>query len=286
MSRTLSLLNQIITPEAQELARQEEMKGADPVAFLLKENLVTPKTLLAFLSKHYMIPYIELDRYHPSEEAVASISEEIARQFTVMPLFLLEGRIYLAMSNPEALDVLDNLRHITGKVVEPVLATISDIEAAINLHYLTQERTARAMKTFSDDQMDQQAAPAESEVVLEDEEVPVIKLINYIFPQAIILGASDLPLEAFHDRIMLRYRVDGVLHEFPPPPVHLYRSLISRIKIISNLDLAEKRLPQDGRASFQVHDREYDLRVSIIPNLNGEGAVIRILDLHGMLKLF
>lgn len=285
MPRWLNLLGELLSPEVLELARQEDEKGLDPVTFLIKENLIEPKVLLDTLSKNLKIPYLELELYHPDEDAVSKISEETARRLMVLPLFQIDSDFYVAISDPENLHAQDHLRHMTGLSIYPVLATRLDIEAAINKFFLTPEKSAKAMGAFAERTEKAPAATLpETELVLEDEEAPAIKLLNYIFYQAVNLGASDIHLEAFADHTLLRYRVDGVLHEFPPPPLHLYRAVVSRIKILSNLDVAEKRLPQDGRTTIQVNERNYDLRISILPNLHGEGVVIRILDLHGMLK--
>jgi len=284
MLRWLNLLNEVLSPEVLDLARQEDGKGNDPVSFLLKENLIEPQRLLGILSKHFRLPYLELEHYHPDEDSVSKVAEETARRLMSLPLFQIESDLYVAISDPDNLHVQDHLRHLTGLTINLVLASRIDIENAINKFYLTPEKSAKAMGAFAENLRISESSLPETEVVLEDEDAPAIKLLNYIFYQAVNLGASDIHLEAFAERTMLRYRVDGVLHEFPPPPMHLYKAVVSRIKILSNLDVAEKRLPQDGRTTIQVNERQYDLRVSVIPNLYGEGVVIRILDLHGMLK--
>ena len=210
--------------------------------------------------------------------ALAVVAHEVARRFGVIPLFLLEDHLYLAVSNPMDLQAQDFIRQLTRKTIEPVLATRADIEDALSRHYLGKERSAQAMGAIASRKPEGLVELPESTVRLEDEDAPVIKLVNYMLSQAVHLGASDIHLEPFSQKASLRYRVDGILHEFPPPPLHLFRSLVSRIKIISNLDISERRLPQDGRTTVRVNERDYDLRVSIIPNMHGEGVVIRILD--------
>ncbi len=223
-----------------------------------------------------------LEKFHPQPEAVALVSEELARKFGVMPLFIDAGSLYLAVANPDDISSQDYLQTLTGLTIEPLATTRSDLEAALNRLFLTQEHSARAMQAQAVEEVRGDSGPA---VVVEDSKAPAIQLVNYILGQAINMGASDIHLEPFPNRVMLRYRVDGVLHEFPAPPLHLARALVSRFKILSALDVAERRLPQDGRAQFTHNNAPYDLRVSIIPNLHGEGVVVRILDTHGGGKL-
>jgi len=223
-----------------------------------------------------------LEKFHPQKEAVALISEELARKFGVMPLFIDAGSLYLAVANPDDISSQDYLQTLTGLTIEPLATTRGELDAALNRLFLTHEHSARAMQAAEPTSLAAEAAPS---VVVEDSRAPAIQLVNYILGQAINLGASDIHLEPFPSRVMLRYRVDGVLHEFPAPPLHLARALVSRFKILSSLDVAERRLPQDGRASFTHNNVPYDLRVSIIPNLHGESVVVRILDTHGGGKL-
>ena len=248
--------------------------GGDPVSFLLNNNIISAKKILTALSHYYDLPSLDVEYYHPEKEALLEISEEIARRFSLLPLFIMEESLYVALFDPDDLTALDYISQLTGFTVETVLALKPSIETAINHHYLSQDQAARRMTDFEEKEKKKEKVTSE-EIQFQDEDAPAIKLVNYILSQAVNLGTSDIHLEAFPDKVMLRYRIDGILHEFPPPPLHLYRAIVSRIKIISNLDVAEHRLPQDGRASFEVKAQEYDLRVSIIPNLHEEGVVIR-----------
>lgn len=278
MATWLDSLQDKISSTDLDTLRIEAMEGRDPIDFIMERKLLPYQSLLLVMSEHYRIPSLRLASYHPDEKAVSRINEEVARRFHVLPLFELDGHLYVAMTDPEDLQAQDYLKQLTGMFIEPVIVTRKGISEAINRVFLTKEQTARAMETF-DEKKDE--AGDELIVRLEDEEAPVIKLVNYIITQAVNLTASDIHIEAFPERVLLRYRIDGILHEFPPPPFHLYRALVSRIKIISNLDVAERRMPQDGRSTFQVGGKRFDLRVSVIPNVYGEGVVIRILDTEG-----
>jgi type IV pilus assembly protein PilB len=281
MTDWLKYLEGKLAPEILNRAAGAKAQKTGPAEFLFSQETVPAEVVLAAMSRHYRLPFIRLPAYHAEQESVSRIKEEVARRFLVLPLFRQDDRLYVALSNPEDLQAQDFLRQLTGLHIEPVLASPQDLEGAINRNYLTREKTAETMGAFEETT----AAPTEEgKIRIEDEEAPAIKLVNYIFSQAINLKASDIHLESFAEKALLRYRVDGVLHEFPPPPLHLMKAIVSRIKIISNMDVAERRLPQDGRASFAVDGVPYDLRVSIIPNLHGEGVVIRILDTTGMKK--
>lgn len=279
MDTWLELLKEQLGQEHFDKALKEQDEGKDAATYLLHNRLADKKAILRAMSDYYKVPYLELEYYHPDNDVVLKISEETARRLSALPLFEFQEHIYIALTEPDNLRTQDYLNQLTGSTVDPVIVLQSDLEASINRAYLTQEQAAQKMEHF---EIPKEEKPEiDIQLRIEDEEAPAIKLVNYIFSQAINLNSSDIHLEAFPARLMLRYRVDGVLHEFPPPPLQLYRSIVSRIKILSNLDVTERRLPQDGRASFSVNNREYDLRVSVLPNLHGEGVVIRILDKQG-----
>ncbi|MEQ8226075.1 MAG: GspE/PulE family protein, partial [Candidatus Eremiobacterota bacterium] len=265
-------------PDIKEKAIKEEDEGRDIATFLL-DNKVSRKDVLSAMSHYYKLPSLDLEYYHPDIDATGKITEDVARRFLIVPLFQLDDKLYVALKDPDNLTTQDYIRQMTGLEVEPVLSVEPDLNMAINRIYLTKEETAKKMVGYKQEKVEKK--PVEAQIRIEDDEAPAIKLVNYMLTQAINLGASDIHLEPFPEKVMLRYRVDGVLHEFPPPPFDIFRAVVSRIKIISNMDVAERRLPQDGRSSINVNNRDYDLRVSIIPNVNGEGVVIRILDTGG-----
>lgn len=278
MDSWLDFIKNKIDPDIMEKAIKEEVEGRDIATFLL-DNKVSRKDVLSAMSNYYKLPSLDLEYYHPDRDATGKITEDVARRFLIVPLFQLDDKLYVALKDPDNLTTQDYIRQMTGLEVEPVLSVEPDLNMAINRIYLTKEETAKKMVGYKQEKVEKK--PVEAQIRIEDDEAPAIKLVNYMLTQAINLGASDIHLEPFPEKVMLRYRVDGVLHEFPPPPVHIFRAVVSRIKIISNMDVAERRLPQDGRSGINVNNRDYDLRVSIIPNVNGEGVVIRILDTGG-----
>lgn len=283
MNQWLDLLKSDISADYVEKVGKELADGRCVADYLIDNKIVTKKKLLSALSRHFNLPSVDLDQYEPDPHTVAIVSESIARRFMIVPLFDVDDTLYIATTNPVNFVSQDYVSKTTGLHVESVLAVEGALIALLNRLYLTREKTAEAMGTYTEKEQ-RDIFPGEIELGAEDVDAPAIKLVNYILRQAINLESSDIHLEPFPTHILLRYRVDGILHEFPPPPLHIYRALVSRIKIISNLDVAERRLPQDGRSTFTAGDKEFDLRISIIPNVHGEGVVIRILDTHGARK--
>lgn len=249
-------------------------------AMLVSNKLATKVEVLRARSRYYRVPSLQLAGYSPSLEAVESLSEEQARKLQVMPLFCLQERLYVAMADPNDLRCEDFLRKLTGKRVKPILADSDEIDAIITRKYLTtkqDEPTALEVKA----KQREAAQPTDggsADRSFAEEQSPVVKTVWRLIRQGIRLGASDIHLEPEKEYVSLRYRIDGVLHSFEAPDKAEFSAVVSRVKIISQLDIAEKRLPQDGRVSVTMENREFDLRVSILPNVHGEGVCIRILD--------
>jgi len=280
MTEWLDSLVGLVHGELLDQARALANQGGDPAEFLLGRQDVPVGQVLASLSRHHGLPTILLATYRPQQEALDRITEDFSRRFTVLPLFLHKDRVFLATAEPAELTVEDFVRRKTGLTMEPVVALRADIEKAINRFYLTGQRTAETVKTLST-RKTAEVTPATPSLPTqgpaEDPDAPSIKLANHILSTGVRLGASDIHLEPFEDRASLRYRLDGILRDHPAPPLDLLRAVTSRIKILANLDVSERRLPQDGRVTTTVDGKEYDLRVSIIPNLFGESVVIRVL---------
>jgi type IV pilus assembly protein PilB len=260
---------------------QQLRRAAEPLEMVLERKWASESEAFQAASLHYNCPVLSLRRYQPDPETVRLLSEQQARRVRSVPLFRVGNRLYLAVSDPENLQNQDFVAQLTGYVVEPVLALSKDIDEALNRSMITDERSSQTLEAITADVVGETKVVQQS-AVIEDRDVPTVKLVDHIIMQAIRLGASDLHLEAFPHKVLLRYRIDGQLREFPAPPKAVYAAVVSRIKITSNLDIAERRLPQDGRASIYVDDKKYDLRVSIIPNVHGEGIVIRILNPHAV----
>lgn len=227
-------------------------------------------TLMEIAEQHRM-GFVHLERYRAEKEAVGLVPYEVANKLQVLPLFCDEGRLALAVIRPEDLSAQDFVGRLTGLEVEPVLAEEDALHQALIHYYVAEGYSGLAWGRRASQAIDR--APSAEVELPEAADAPVARLFENLVAQAIQLRASDLHLEISQGQPRLRYRIDGVLNDFEAPPVQVYPALVSRIKILANLDISEKRRPQDGRIT--LHGRE--LRVSIIPYIDGEGAVIRVL---------
>ncbi len=268
-----------LTGEQQSGARNAAEEGDSSEAWLLTRSLVQERDILRAKSSFFRLPYVTLSGYHPSQEAIELITEEQARKLGVIPLFCLQERIFVAMSDPYDLRCEDFIRKLTGRRVKPVLASSEDIKQAITRKYLAAQQGTvfipQSQLAAEDDDDDQEQEAGEG---LSELRSPVVKAVWKVISQAIRLGASDIHLEPDKAQVFLRYRIDGMLHDYPPPDYNSYSAIVSRIKVISSMDIAERRLPQDGRVSVDLEGKTYDLRVSLLPNVHGEGICIRVLD--------
>lgn len=214
------------------------------------------------------LPFVHLERYSVDTGLLALIPVDVARTLRVLPLFRDAERLALGMARPDDLAAHDYVRRLTGLEVEPVLIDEAALEHTLTELYVGGGHAAQSWAQRASQSLDANAAGLDA---LRDS--PVARLFEHLVEQGVHLRASDIHLETAHNQTRLRYRVDGVLHDFPPPPQDVYPALVSRIKILAQLDIAEKRRPQDGRISLGGRE----LRVSIIPFLDGEGVVVRLL---------
>jgi type IV pilus assembly protein PilB len=268
----------------------------------LKLGIITESELASALGTQLMMPYAshraELMQPRKDQELNELVPYEFAKKSLVLPLAKNGNVLTCAVFDPLDFIMLDNLKQITNCDVSLVIATKSDLNKAIDDFYTHQggetmldkevERSyaetlpvQKAEKTFD---REVESELSIDRLVQKAEEAPVIKLVDLIIRQAIDEKASDIHIEPFKDRLEIRYRIDGVLYQIPPPASHLQLAIVSRVKILAKLDIAEKRLPQDGNISAKLEDRVVDLRVSTIPTVWGEKVVMRILD-KGAVKL-
>jgi type IV pilus assembly protein PilB len=270
---------------AQELLELAERNDRSYEDVLLERGAVDEGSLLWAVSRDVNLPAIDVERVAADPDALATLDQEYALHFGVLPLSRIGNILTLAVSNPFDIIKLDDLRMLTNCELRPVVGTERAIRRAIQAAYNPDE--AR-METLFQDLED--AGSVEVAKQEEDEEVdlaaisddeggsPVVKLVNLLVANAVREGASDIHIEPFEKYVRVRYRKDGVLHEVPAPPKSLHNSVISRIKVMSGLDIAERRIPQDGKFQVRYEGRQIDFRVSILPTVHGEKAVLRILD--------
>lgn len=230
---------------------------------------------------------LKVSEYEIKPDALARISPSVARIYTIMPIKISGNTITIATTNPDNIRLLDDLRFMLNVEVEAVYSTEDEIKKAIEKYY--GQETVDFLKQIEqqikgiDEEKEEKLDLDKDEVDIEDlrrmaEEAPTIRLLNLILSRAMRERASDIHFEPFEDQFKIRYRIDGVLYEMPAPPKHLGMAISSRVKVISGLDIAERRIPQDGRISLRVGERELDLRVSTLPTVFGESIVMRVLD--------
>jgi type IV pilus assembly protein PilB len=277
------LRNQVLSTdqlaEAQTLAQQTAAKLQD---VLVKLGYATADQVMSAIAEEHGLPFVNLAEVSIPPAVVELVPESVARENVVLPLSVEDnGSLKIIMSDPQDFDTVQKLQFILNKELQPVLAPREQIIESINRHYgqTETESVDSMLAEFTDtaiDFTDTEAARQAADQV--DADAPVVKLVNLIIQEAVSLRASDIHIEPFADRIRIRYRIDGMLVERDSPPRRLLAPILSRIKIMGNIDIAEKRRPQDGRIKVNIQGRHYDLRVSILPTTNGQSAVMRILD--------
>ncbi len=280
-----------ITQEQLEIAL-ETQRGL-PSAEQLGDTLVnlgylSQKDKWRSLAEQWGVEFVELETFPIDKDVVTLVSQEICRRYKVIPISRALGRVVVAMYDPNNIYAIDTLRIILGGEVEPVMAEEEDILGAISRHYQNdqggREAVESALKDIDIEDIVVQQAPEESDELSVNQlrelvdEAPVVRLANLILSQAVKDGASDIHIEPTKTAMRVRNRVDGVLQEAMQLPRKVQSALVSRLKIMSNMDIAEKRAPQDGRISILIDGKQWDFRVSTLPASFGEKIVLRILD--------
>jgi type IV pilus assembly protein PilB len=280
----------LITADQLRQALGEQKGKADKLgSVLVRQGSLTEEQLIGFLSRQYGIPSITLLNIDIDPDTLRLVPVHIAKKYEVLPVKRIGSTLTLAMSDPTNVFALDDIAFMTNLQILPVVAPQAAIRKVLDRAY-----DAVQPGSSMTDMMSEITRDATNIEILEDEqasaqvdvfelkesadEAPVVKLVNMVFVDAIRKGASDLHWEPYEKTFRVRFRIDGVLHEMLSPPKRLEPAIISRLKIMSNLDISERRLPQDGRIKLRYGSREIDFRVSVLPTIFGEKAVLRILD--------
>ncbi|NLN63759.1 MAG: Flp pilus assembly complex ATPase component TadA, partial [Myxococcales bacterium] len=267
--------------QAQEL---QKTSGDNLGKSLAKLGYISDKTVTDFIAQQYNVPAIDLEQYEVDPEILSLIPKEVAERHKILPVSRAGTSLVVAMMDPTNLHAIDDIKFLTGYNVEPVVASQSAIEEALGRHYASPLASYdEVMEGFNDEEFEIGGEMEEGVTALElekmTEDAPVVRLVNLILVNAIKKGASDIHVEPYEKALRVRYRVDGVLLEEMKPPLKLKNAITSRLKIMSRLDIAERRLPQDGRIKLKLgQGREMDFRVSVLPTLFGEKVVLRLLD--------
>jgi type IV pilus assembly protein PilB len=265
---------------AQATAEQERL-GRTLGRVLIDLGMVKETDLVAALARQVGLDYVDLTDQHIDPAAASLVSEQVARRYRAMPIGFEDGRLIVAMSDPSNVFALDDIRTITGMDVKPVVATAGDIEAAIR-RYGQFEQSVEDISAEASSQADDGVKDLD-EIEAAVEDAPIVRLVNLLITQAVADRASDIHIEPAERDIRIRYRIDGVLHEVMRSPKNIQAGLISRLKVMADINIAERRVPQDGRIGLVVGGKAVDLRVATLPTVYGEKVVIRILDKSSVL---
>lgn len=270
-------------------AREDaDRSGEGVIDTLVSRGVLTPANVAQAKAAQFGVEFVEVGELRISDDVLKAVPRHIAKKYGVVPIALFENTVTVALGDPSDLETLDSLRMLLNMDVEPRVASPDDIEGAINRYYGSKGDESAVSKMIQDitEGEIQISTLAEVQAVddgsVVDADAPIIKLVNSVIVDAFKMRASDIHLEPLGKKFRLRYRIDGMLHEMKSPPKRLQASMISRLKIMSNMSISEKRIPQDGRIQSNVGTRMIDLRVSCLPTNHGESIVMRILDKEGL----
>jgi type IV pilus assembly protein PilB len=281
----LLVREKLISLQQLRQAQEEQRKGGGNLGYALaKLGYISDNEITNFLSTQYRVPAVNLDEYEIDPDMTKLVSKEVCEKHKIIPLSRSGAALVVAMADPTNLHAIDDIKFLTGFNVEPVVSSETGILGAI-------ERAYNVTAAQNYDDMLQEFADENVEVSMDAEDInvlelekqaegaPVVRLVNAILLNAIKKGASDIHIEPYERNVRVRYRIDGVLIEEMQPPLKLKNAIASRLKIMSSLDIAERRLPQDGRIKLKMgKGKEMDFRVSVLPTIWGEKIVMRLLD--------
>jgi len=289
----LLVKDNVITQEELEAAlKKQEENGASLGRILIDMGLASEWEIAAALGKQLNVPFITLSHYEIDPQILASIPAEIVKRYQIVPVDKTGDTLTIALSDPSNIFLLDELKLLTKCNIVPVISFESDIKEAIERYYGGDESNLNEMlKDISDEDIEPTQEVEEvtteedttEDLSVQPDDAPVIQLVNSIIAEAIKARASDIHIEPMEKSLRVRYRIDGVLQEVTPPPKKFQNAITSRIKILSEMDIAERRLPQDGRFKVRMNNKVIDFRVSTCPTAFGEKVVIRILDRSSLL---
>lgn len=273
--------------DLQKALKVQREKGGSLSDILVDLGYISKSDLMVALSHELGIPPINLSRYKIDPNVIKLLPKKIAKRYQIMPISKMGNTLVVAMVDPLNIFAIDDVKAITGYNISPIITADRDIKEAISQYYEESaftaiEKIVGDMKDTSDINMLEERTPQEmqdsSDLLRMTQDAPVVKVTNIILAEGVNARASDILIEPLEQEVRVRYRVDGVLQEAKRPPKAFHNAIISRLKVMSNLDIAERRLPQDGRFKVRLHNREVDFRVSILPSSKGEKAALRILD--------
>jgi len=241
-------------------------------SILVELGYCTEEDIARALAEKTYTQFISINEIGVNMSVASLITPEMAMRNSVLPLFEENGTLYVVMKNPNDIITIDDLKRITGYDIKPLVATDTELTAAIENFV----NTSSNISNFSEDDEDSEDSDDGEEVSLDDK--PAVQLVNQIINNSVRAGASDVHMEALEKNMRVRFRIDGVLQEVMTNPLKIYNSAVSRVKVIGGMDIAEKRIPQDGRATVRFDDKIFDLRIATLPTVYGEKVVMRLLE--------
>lgn len=275
-----------VTNEQLAPIREEaDASGEGVVDTLVAKGILTPAVVAQAKATHFGAEYVPLGEMRIPDDVLALVRRDVAKRFNIVPVRKEEHGLVVAMADPSDLETLDGLQHTLNTEIIPAVATPEDIENAIGkLYGVRDDSVSKMIQDITEGEVEvaRVASVQSDDGATVEADAPIIKLVNTMIVEAFKMRASDIHLEPLDKRFRVRYRIDGMLHEMKSPPKRLQASIISRLKIMSNMSIAERRIPQDGRIQAQVGGKLIDLRVSCLPTTHGESIVMRILDKEGL----
>ena len=281
----------LITPEQMsKVVEIQKKNGSNIIELLVEKGYVDEKVLMTCIAERINIPQIDLNKIKLLSEVVELVPKQIAHYYQVIPIARLGNILSLAMVDPLNVLAIDDIKIVTGLDVQPVICSAKELRETLANFYTPRTEMEDIIGKSGLTEFKVEKGGVEEDINIDElleksDESSVVKVVNFMLLQAIKERASDVHIEPFEKDLRLRYRVDGVLYDSTPPPKHMQAAIVSRIKIMSNLDIAERRLPQDGRFRIKMHGREIDFRVSCLPTAFGEKIVLRVLDKSGLSSL-
>ena len=265
----------------------QKKSGGSLSDVLVNMGLISKSDLMVVLSDELGIPPINLSRFKVDPAVIKLIPKKMAKLYRILPVSRMGDTLMVALSDPLNIFAIDDIKALTGFKISPIITSEKDIKEAIGLYY--DEDAYQAIEKIVGDMRGQEEikvvedyslafAQSSDNLLKMTQEAPVVKITNLILAEAVDMRASDILIEPLAGDLRVRYRVDGILHEGKSPPKVLRNAIVSRMKVMSDLDIAEKRLPQDGRFKVKIHHREVDFRISVLPSSSGEKVALRILD--------
>ena len=279
-------LGYVTRPQVDALQVEADAAGAGVVDMLIERKVIRSQDLTTAKAAHFGFEVVNLGEMRLDDEVISAVPRHIAKRYKVIPVFKHGHSITVALSDPADLDTIDSLNHLLKADITVNVASEEDIDAALAKYYgAADDSVSKMIQDITEGEVEI-GGPASSVMADDgatvDADAPIIKLVNTLIVEAFRSRASDIHLEPLAKTFRVRYRIDGVLHEVKSPPKRLQASIISRLKIQSNMSIAEKRIPQDGRIQTTVGGKMIDLRVSCLPTNHGESIVMRILDKEGL----